>query len=269
MTTEHDEQRREQALVAVNGKSIAAGTNNQSAFFDLNPRAMVGRASEMASVLVDIIEKQKLFTLIQGKKYVKHEGWATLGSMLGFLPREKAVVELSDGSFEAVVELYNVRTGQIVGQGSALCGIDEKRWGAAERYARRSMAITRATGKAYRLGFAWVMALAGYEPTPAEEMNDTIDLAQPPRKVSPAVVATPQKTVTPVERFNKNDLTHIERLEKKLAEREFPKHLYLAVLERLHGKEMVGSVLDQVLSETQREAPSDDAEPFDDLPFND
>ena len=35
------------------------------------------------------------------------------------------------------------------------------------------MAQTRATGKACRLAFSWIMALAGYEPTPAEEMPDT------------------------------------------------------------------------------------------------
>lgn len=33
------------------------------------------------------------------------------------------------------------------------------------------MAITRATGKVCRNAFAWVMALAGYETTPAEEMD--------------------------------------------------------------------------------------------------
>lgn len=32
------------------------------------------------------------------------------------------------------------------------------------------MAVTRATGKAYRLSYAWVMAMAGYETTPAEDM---------------------------------------------------------------------------------------------------
>ncbi|MBK8185727.1 MAG: hypothetical protein IPK63_23660 [Candidatus Competibacteraceae bacterium] len=34
------------------------------------------------------------------------------------------------------------------------------------------MAQTRATGKACRLAFSWIMSLAGYEPTPAEEMPD-------------------------------------------------------------------------------------------------
>jgi hypothetical protein len=82
------------------------------------------------------------------------------------------VVEQQDGSFLATVELYSLKTGQTVGVGSALCGKDEARWGKADRFARRSMAITRATGKAYRLNFSWVMALAGFNPTPEEDMPD-------------------------------------------------------------------------------------------------
>lgn len=133
---------------------------------------MVNQASSIAKVLANVILQQRLYTEIQGKKHVRVEGWATLGSMLGILPKERSVVEHPDGSFEAFVDLVSVRDGRVVGGGSALCSIDEKRWGNAERYARRSMAVTRATGKAYRLGFAWVMALAGYEATPYEEMPD-------------------------------------------------------------------------------------------------
>jgi hypothetical protein len=37
------------------------------------------------------------------------------------------------------------------------------------------MAQTRATGKACRLAFSWIMLLAGYEVTPAEEMTPMIE----------------------------------------------------------------------------------------------
>jgi hypothetical protein len=53
--------------------------------------------------------------------------------------------------------------------------MDENLWAKRPTYARRSMAITRATGKAFRLGFSWVITLAGYNPTPAEEMPGTDD----------------------------------------------------------------------------------------------
>lgn len=138
--------------------------------FQMQPKEMVVFATEVANVLKDVIEKQKLFTVISGRKYVRVEGWATLGTIIGILPVEDQVIEHPDGSFEATVKLVRQSDGGMVGRGSALCGSDERTWGSRDRFARRSMAITRATGKAYRLGLSWIMSLAGYEPTPAEEM---------------------------------------------------------------------------------------------------
>jgi len=75
---------------------------------------------------------------------------------------------------EATVELIRASDGAIIGRGSAICGMDESTWASRPRYARRSMAITRATGKAFRLGYSWIITLAGYAPTPAEEMTDDV-----------------------------------------------------------------------------------------------
>lgn len=147
----------------------------QPSIFELPPKQMIAFASQVANELVAVIDKQKLYTVIQGKKHVRIEGWSTLGSFLGVVPREVSVSKDDDGTYEAKVELFSVKTGQIVGQASAICSVDEKRWGNAEDYARRSMAITRATGKAYRLGFSWIMTLAGYEATPFEEMHQPLD----------------------------------------------------------------------------------------------
>lgn len=215
---------------------IKAEQKTHPAFLDLKPKDMVLAASEVANVLKDVIEKQNLFTNIQGKKYVKHEGWATLGSLLGFLPREKSVVEHKDGSFEAVVELYNMRTGQIVGQGSALCGMDEERWRKAQKYARRSMAITRATGKAYRLGFAWVMALAGYEATPAEEMPVTVEIVK-------EVVKEPA-----LELFDANNNQHCERLVLLLRKKNVPNNLYIEIMSHLNEKPMTNKTVDEIIA---------------------
>jgi hypothetical protein len=156
---------------------VQTESNKSVSLFDQRPAAMVQAAVEMANVLKDVIEKQGLFSDIQGKKYVKCEGWQTLGIMLGILPKEKDVKELADGSYEASVELVSMRNGMVVGCGSALCGMDEKRWSGSQKYARRSMAITRATGKAYRISFGWIMNLAGYQSTPAEEMPEQIPFA--------------------------------------------------------------------------------------------
>lgn len=137
-----------------------------------NPREMVKQATEMANVLAEVIKQRNLSKKISGKEHVFVEGWTTLGAMLGILPRESESVRLEDGSYEATIELIRASDGSVIGRASAICGKDEPTWKGRPEYARKSMAMTRATGKAYRLAFSWIMVLAGYSPTPAEEMPE-------------------------------------------------------------------------------------------------
>lgn len=135
-----------------------------------SPENTRDKAIHVANILTEIIEKQKLYVSIQGKKYVKVDAWIGLGNLMGLFPREVYVKELEDGGYESCVELVQANTGMVLGRASAICGMDEKRWGSAEKFARRSMSTTRATGKAFRLAYSWVMCLAGFEATPSEEM---------------------------------------------------------------------------------------------------
>jgi len=150
--------------------------SSEKSFLDLGHRDKLSAATEMADLLKDLIRKQKFFQVIQGKEYVKVEGWITLGTLLGVIPREKLVRELADGSFVAEVDLVRADSGNVIGGASALCSIKEKRWANADDYARRSMAITRATGKAYRVSFGWIIGLAGYEVCNAEEMPEVVTI---------------------------------------------------------------------------------------------
>ena len=162
------------------------------------PGALVQGATVMAHALADIIRSQKLATRIQGREFVQVEGWTTLATMLGVVAREVATVEHPDepGVFISTVELVRMADGAIISRASAECGAPDELdrygkpvWANRPRYARRSMAQTRATGKACRLAFSWIMRLAGYEPTPAEEMpNDQPAAPVPP----PAPTGAPQ-----------------------------------------------------------------------------
>lgn len=127
-------------------------------------------AVDVATRLSNIIKSRGLYSTIQGRNYVRVEGWTTAAAMLGVMAREASVEETDDGSFVAVAELVRASDGMVLGRASAYCGSDENPWGKRPKYARRSMAITRATGKACRLAFSWIVTLAGYEATPAEEM---------------------------------------------------------------------------------------------------
>lgn len=133
------------------------------------PEQLVARATAAANSLAAVIKDRKLFSRIQGKDFVRCEGWTTLAAMMGVTPHEVSVAEF-EGTFTATVELRRLTDGQSVGRASAECGMDEKTWAGRSRNARRSMALTRATAKACRLAFSWVMALSGFEVTPAEEI---------------------------------------------------------------------------------------------------
>ena len=138
--------------------------------------------------------------MIQGKKFVGVEGWTTLAVMLGCVAREVSTT-VHDGIYVAVVELVRMNDGACVGRASAECG-EEKPWNTRPKYARRSMAQTRATGKACRLAFSWIMLLAGYEVTPAEEMTPIIEAEQVQARPAPAQTKT--QTVESVSRVSLN-----------------------------------------------------------------
>ncbi len=193
--------------------------------FDMEPEAQIAFASKIATSLKAVIDKQNLFHTIQGKRYVKVEGWELLGTFLGILPREHSVAEHEDGSFTARVELVRANDGTVIGGASALCGVDEKRWSGADRYARRSMAVTRAIGKAYRSSFSWIISLAGYSPTPFEEMP-----------YEERVETRPRETSKRVDTLYSGTTDQQQHLEKYLEDKGISKDSWLAIHEKMIGQ---------------------------------
>lgn len=137
-----------------------------------DPSAMVDVAARLATVLKSIVDKQKLYADIKGKRYPTVEAWMTIARLDNVVAREPVPpIRHEDGSYEAFAELLRLSDGMVIGSSSALCGTkDDAPWGGRSEPARRSMAQTRATSRAFRQQYSWIMALAGYEPTPAEEM---------------------------------------------------------------------------------------------------
>lgn len=126
--------------------------------------------------LKEIIVKNKLFTNVKGKNYVNVEGWQIAGAFTGIEPIVEKIENLSEGDtirYRAEVALYDTkREGAKCGMGMAICTNKEAGKKQFEEYAIASMAQTRAIGKAFRLKLGWLMKLAGYEPTPAEEIAE-------------------------------------------------------------------------------------------------
>ena len=164
-------------------KAIVVTAGQPLALIEGSPKEVVARATEMANELRQVINKQHLYADIRGKQYVTVEGWTTLGAMVGVFPLVTWCRRVGDDlveplGWEARVEVRTL-SGQTVGAAEAQCMRSEGQWRSRDDFALRSMAQTRATSKAMRLPLAWIMSLAGFEATPAEEMPRD-DQVKPP-----------------------------------------------------------------------------------------
>jgi len=137
----------------------------------------IAKSDETLHLAVDLakfIKENRLYQNIQGKEYVNVEGWQYAGSRLGILPVVEHVVNISTDDeikYQAKVNLLDLRSQLVVGAGFAICSNREQGKKYYQEFAIASMAQTRAIGKAYRNILAWIIRAAGYEPTPAEEMD--------------------------------------------------------------------------------------------------
>jgi len=133
-----------------------------------------GSILNLATELTRFIQERQLTMKIQGKDYVLVEAWTFAGMSMGLVPVPTDLINEStpdEIKYRAVVELLNIHTGQVVGRGFSICSNKEQGKKFFAEYAIASMAQTRATGKAYRLPLGFLMKAAGFEATPAEEMD--------------------------------------------------------------------------------------------------
>ena len=146
---------------------------------------------QLSNELSKLIKEKGLSSNIQGKQFVNVEGWQFAGASLGLMPIITETKDLSDEKaikYMATCEVRNINTGNVVATGIALCSNAEKTKRYFDEYAILSMAQTRAIGKAYRNLLAWLMRAAGFEATPAEEMDFVVE-DKKPAKTTKEVVA--------------------------------------------------------------------------------
>ena len=160
--------------------TIVEDNNTQLAPAELlgaSPGARLEQAKQVSNLLAPVIKERNLTVNIQGNEYVLFEGWTLLGSMLGVFPSTESLTELFTADqndsriigFEAKV-VAKTLGGQVVGTAIARCTRSERTWAGRDEFALSSMAQTRAGAKALRMPLGFVMQLAGYSPTPADEM---------------------------------------------------------------------------------------------------
>jgi len=160
----------------VNERALAvvdAQPTSPPATMDNAPAIVLAEAQKAAAALHDVIKRKPKPVTINGETYLEYEDWATVGRFYGVtagLESDPEYVEIGEAKgFKATA--VALRGGQVISRATAFCLDDEERWAKAPTYQVASMAQTRANAKVLRNVLSWVAVLAGYKPTPAEEMD--------------------------------------------------------------------------------------------------
>ena len=136
----------------------------------VNKDSMLSLSNELKRFVKDA----HLVSNIKGKDYCNVEAWQMAGASLGLFPIITSVEDLSkegEIKYMATCEVRSYQDNKLVSVGIAICSNKEGSKKFFDEYAILSMAQTRAVGKAFRNQLAWLMKAAGFEATPAEEMD--------------------------------------------------------------------------------------------------
>ncbi len=167
--------------------------------FSRPPEVVLDEARKAARALQDVIEGKEKKVTFNGETYLEYEDWQTLGRFYGVT----AKIESTDFVQFGEVKGFQARAVAIRGDGmeisgaEAMCLNDERNWGSKPLFQLRSMAQTRACAKVLRNVLAWVVVMAGYRPTPAEEMEVVTSAVrqgtrQPPASIEPPPTPSPE-----------------------------------------------------------------------------
>jgi len=167
------------------------------------------QATEVASLCKEIVTKTA--QNIQGRRYVRVEGWQSVANAFGCVASAKDV-ERTETGYRAIGQVRRMDTGAVICEAEGFVGDDERTWSKRDEYAKRAMAQTRAISRACRSAFAFVVTMmdAGLETTPAEEVPQD-GFADAPRQVSY------QRATAPAPRATDEDVIDVEpvRVETK------------------------------------------------------
>lgn len=130
-------------------------------------------STDAAGMCGEIVKKTAMN--IQGRRYVKLEGWQALAIAHGCVASADQVERVNDegmGGFRAIGIVRRMSDGAEISRAEGFVGDDEKMWAGRPVYARRAMVQSRAISRACRSAFAHVVVLidSNLSTTPAEEV---------------------------------------------------------------------------------------------------
>lgn len=162
------------------------------------PADVLNDATRAAKALQQVIAGKAKPVTFNGEIYLEFEDWQTCARFYGMTAKGTGTQYVQFGDvhgFKATADVLD-RDGHVLSSAESMCLNDEKMWRSRPQYEWRdnghggrekikvgeepvplfqlmSMAQTRACAKALRQVLAWVVVLAGFRPTPAEEMTTT------------------------------------------------------------------------------------------------
>lgn len=253
--------------------------------------AEVYRASTDAAALCREIVVESAME-IQGRKYVKVEGWQAIAIAHGCTASARDVERVS-GGVRAIGEIRRMSDGSVIAEAEGFVGEDEPTWyGGTSRawkwgekrgekvwydkelpkrpdYAIRAMAQTRAISRACRSAFAHVVVMmnAGLSTTPAEEVPDG---GFEDRSDAPQAAPAETKTTAPVSANQLDDeMDACKSQEALLAWEKFrlpeihrlPKPRHAALGEKFNA------LMESLPEKNPAPAPADELTLDDEIPF--
>lgn len=171
----------ENGLAVVDGEVVSS---SQMAIIASKSSAsdLMRNATDVAGVCGAIVKSTA--QAIQGRKYVRVEGWQAIAVAYGCTASVRDVERVATG-FRAVGEVRRMSDGAVLATAEGFVGDDEPVWSggidasgkehrARPEYAKRAMCQTRAISRACRSAFAFVVVMidASLSTTPAEEVPD-------------------------------------------------------------------------------------------------
>jgi len=143
------------------------------------PGMVLAEAQKAAKALTDVISKKKKPVIFGGEQYIEYEDWLTVARFYGITVRADDAVPFELGGingFKASARAFHFD--KEISSAVAYCMRDEPNWEKKPIFQLASMSQTRACAKTLRNVLAWVVVLAGYKPTPAEEMDGVFNAAE-------------------------------------------------------------------------------------------
>jgi hypothetical protein len=165
------------------------------------PQEIIKEAARAAKELYKEVARNNWAVNLGGKKpHIMFEGWALIATFYHVTARlvsgSMHQIQIGDAfGFQCEGEAFHTPSQTVISTATAICLNDEDNWGLRTKYEKgdrgerrplkdesgnivmvqtpmhhlMSMAETRAKSRALRAPFSWVIAMAGYEPTAAED----------------------------------------------------------------------------------------------------